>query len=199
MSSPSKTSLATPLLVGLLDIQVQVEPPLHACLQGYLQVATLRQLQAAGTEGPTMVWHRDPPGRHYCEWVSNVWHAVLTITPAQPPEPWIELQTEAAALFRHLVSCVTHKCLGHPNNSPLYMALRAPYAPPSELDPALRTHLREHFGVHTMLCPHREPTAAPMYLQPRTEPESTSMNCRRWPIIATDTITTPVGMAMARV
>ena len=50
------------------------------------------------------------------------------------------------------------------------MALHTPRALPSELGPALQTNLREHFGGHVTLRPHRPPTAAPMYLQPRTEP-----------------------------
>ena len=51
---PSVTRLHR-LLVGLLEVQVQVEPPLHACLHEHLRVAMLPQLQAAGTQGPTMV------------------------------------------------------------------------------------------------------------------------------------------------
>ena len=49
---PSDTRLHR-LLVSLLDIQTQVEPPLHACLQEHLRVTTLRRLQPVGTEGPT--------------------------------------------------------------------------------------------------------------------------------------------------
>ena len=77
---PSKTSLVTPwcvrLLVGLLDIQVQVEPPpspLHVCLQEHLQVATLPELQA-GHHGATIgigypmsgmrCLQSHPPNRH---------------------------------------------------------------------------------------------------------------------------------------
>ena len=68
------------------------------------------------------------------------------------------------ARFRYLALCLTHRCPGHPNSGPLYMALHTPSALPSELDPALRTHLREHFGVHATVYPHRGPAAAPMYL-----------------------------------
>ena len=51
-----------------------------------------------------MVWHRAPPRHHYWERVSHTWHAVLTITPAQPSKPWIELQTGAVARFKYLAS-----------------------------------------------------------------------------------------------
>ena len=54
-------------------------------------MAMLPQLQACGTEGPTMVWHRTPPGNRYWEWGSQERHTVLTITVARPPDPWIEL------------------------------------------------------------------------------------------------------------
>ena len=57
-----------------------------------------------------------------------------------------------------------------PHNGPIYMALHAPGALLLELSPALWTHLREHFGGHATLYPHRPPVSAPMYLQPRTEP-----------------------------
>ena len=114
---------------------MQVERPLHACFQEHLEVTTLPQLQATGIEGPTMMWHRDPPGCRYWEWVSHARHVVLTITSAQPPEPWIELCAEAVAPFRYPARCLTHKCPGHPNKGPLYMALHALDAQPSELDP----------------------------------------------------------------
>ena len=56
---PSNTCLQR-LLVSLVDLQAQVEPPKHARLQEHLRATTLPLLQAADTEGPTMVWHRDP-------------------------------------------------------------------------------------------------------------------------------------------
>ena len=77
--------------MSLLDIQVQVEPPLHARLQEHLQVATLQSLQAGSTESPTMVWHHAPLERRYCQWVSHAQHTVLTITAAELPQPWVEL------------------------------------------------------------------------------------------------------------
>ena len=109
-----------------------------------------------------------------------------TITPAQPPEPRIELRTEAVALLRYPARCLTHKC-------PLL---------PSELDPALRTYLREHFGVHAMLYPPGAPTAAPMYLQPHTEPtvlfhELLSLATISEAIVVTNASTPTAGMAMA--
>ena len=66
-----------------------------------------------------MVWHCTLPGHHYWEWMSHERHAVLTVTPAEPPEPWIELWTNAVARFRYLARCLTHKCPGHPNKGPL--------------------------------------------------------------------------------
>ena len=92
-----------------------------------------------------MVWHRTLPGEQYWEWVSWVRHTVLIITPTKPPEPCIELQAGVVALFRYPARCLTHKCPGHPNKGPFYMALHAPHALPSELSPALQTHLQEHF------------------------------------------------------
>ena len=71
-----------------------------------------------------MVSHHDPPGRHHWEWVSV---RGVTIT----PESWIELRTEAVAPIRYPARCLAHKCPGHPNKSPLYMALHAPGALPS--------------------------------------------------------------------
>ena len=44
------------------------------------------------------------------------------------------------------------------------MVLHPPGALPSELGPAVRAHLREHFRGHATLYPHKAPTAAPMYL-----------------------------------
>ena len=91
--------------MSLLDIYTQAEPP-H--LQDDLQVTTLPRLQAAGTEGPTMVWHRSQPDNHYWRWVACVQHKahstqhiVLTVTHTPPPEPWIELRPEAVALFKY--------------------------------------------------------------------------------------------------
>ena len=168
------------LLVSRLDINVQAEPPLHVCLHNEQWVTTLPRLQAASR-------------------VARAQHAVLTITPTPPPEPWIELRTEAVAQLRYPTRCPAHKCQGHPHRGPLYMALHAQRAPPSELGPALRTHLREHFGGHAMLHPHKAPTAAHVYLQPRTDlgiwfhdlpPLATICGA----IVATDASTTPAGM-----
>ena len=190
------------LWVGLLDVEIQGAPPLHASFHEHVRVAALPQLQVADTEGPTMVWHRDPPGRHYREWVSHARHVVLTITPAQPLKPWIQLRVETGALLRYPARCLTHKCLGHPNKSPLYMALHAPDALLLELDPALRTQMRENLGVHATLYPHQAPTAAPVYLRPRADPgmwlhEVPLSATMSRAIIATNAGTTPAGMTMA--
>ena len=82
-----------------------------------------------------MVWHRDPPVRRYWEWVSQARHAVLAVTRAPPLEPGVEICIEARQWRTYLARCPTHKCLGHPNKVPLYMALHGPDAVPSELDP----------------------------------------------------------------
>ena len=73
---------------------------------------------------------------------------------------------------------------------------------PAELDPTLRTHLREHSGVHATLYPHGAPTAAPMYLQPRTKPGfwfhgALPLATIIGAIMATDAGATTAGMAMA--
>ena len=117
-----------------------------------------------------MVWHHTRPDSHHWTWVTGAQHTVLTVTHTPPPEPWVELRPEAVALFKYPTRCITHKCPVHPHGGPLYMALHAPEALPSELGPALRTHLREHFGGHVTLNPHRALVAAPIYLQPRTKP-----------------------------
>ena len=116
-----------------------------------------------------MVWHHSRPGSPYWKWVARAQHVVLTITPTPPLEPWIELRTEAVALFKYPTRCLIHKCPGRPHRGPLYMALHAPGTLLSELRPALCTHLWEHFGGHAALHPHNAPTKAPMYLQPRTD------------------------------
>ena len=82
-----------------------------------------------------MVWHRHPPDHRDWEWASQAQHGVLSITHAQPLQPWIELCVEAVAHFKSLARCITHKCPGHPSKGPLYMALHALVAMPSEPDP----------------------------------------------------------------
>ena len=104
-------------------------------------MTTLPQLQAAAMEGPTGIRNGH-----------------------LPPEPWIELHPEAVARFRYPTRGLTHKCLGHPLRGPLYMALNALEALPLELDPALRAHLREHFGIDAAVHP-----TVPQQ-QPRMEP-----------------------------
>ena len=84
-----------------------------------------------------MVWHHSRPDNPCWEWVARAQPAVLTITPILLPELWIELRTEAVALIRYPTRCLTHKCPGHPHQGPLYVALHALGALPSELGPAL--------------------------------------------------------------
>ena len=85
-----------------------------------------------------MVWHHAPLEDQYWNWASEA-------------QPWIELQEGVVALFRYPAQCLAHKCPGHPNKGPLYMALHAPTAVPLGLDRALRTHLKEHLGGNLML------------------------------------------------
>ena len=85
--------------MSLLDIHLQVEPPLHECMEEHLRATTLPRLQAVGTEGPTMVCHHDPPDRRYWEWASRARHAMVSITHTPLLEPWIELHVEAVAAF----------------------------------------------------------------------------------------------------
>ena len=64
---------------------------------------------------------------------------------------------------------------------------------PSKLDPALRTHLHEHFGDQATLVPHRGPT-----VQPYTEPglwfhDLPPLATIQGTIVAADAGTTPVG------
>ena len=103
------------------------------------------------------------------------------------------------ARFRYPAQCLTHKCQ-NPNKSLLYIALHAPSAPLSELDPALGTHLREHFGVHSTLYPQWAPAAPTLYLQPvwnREFHELSPLATIHGAIIITDAGTTPARMAVA--
>ena len=70
-------------------------------------MATLPQLQAAGTEGPTMVWHRAPPAcGAYCH--------------TRPTAGAVDRAPDrAVACFRCTARCLAHKCPGHPNKGPL--------------------------------------------------------------------------------
>ena len=72
-----------------------------------------------------MVWHRDLPDHRHWNWVYRARHAVLTITRAQPPEPWTELRTEALALFKYPARCLTHKCPAHGPPRPRCTAIAA--------------------------------------------------------------------------
>ena len=56
---PSDTRLHR-LLVALLDIQVQVDAPLHAQLWGDHRQESLAQLQRTGVRAPTVVWTTTP-------------------------------------------------------------------------------------------------------------------------------------------
>ena len=123
------------------------------------------KLEAPGAQrwyGP--VHHRDNTIGNGCP-ARGTRYLPSSIIAAQPPEPWIKLRAEAVARFKYPARGLTHKCPGHPNKGPLYMALHTLQSLPLDLDPALRTHLQEHFWVHAMLYPRQDPTAAPSYLQ----------------------------------
>ena len=62
--------------------------------------------------------------------------------------------SHGSGLFKYPAKRLTHKCPGHPNRGPLYMGLHAAGTLPSELDPALLTQLRGHFGGGAALAPH---------------------------------------------
>ena len=85
---------------------------------------------------------------------------------------------------------------------PLYYSLGTAGTVPVELDPALRTHLREHHGDLALLAPHGLTTDAPQVLTPKVEPgiwfqDLPALATLRGTSAAVDAGTTPAGMAMA--
>ena len=51
--------------MALLDIQLQVDAPLHAQLWGDHRQEFLAQLQRTGVRAPTVVWTAAPPAAAY--------------------------------------------------------------------------------------------------------------------------------------
>ena len=83
---PSDTRLHR-LLVPLLDIQVQVDAPLHAQLWGDHRQEFLAQLQRTGVRAPTVVWTTAPPTAAYWNWASTSQAPLVTVTSTLPPFP----------------------------------------------------------------------------------------------------------------
>ena len=98
---------------------------------------------------------------------------VLSATHTTPPEPWIELHVEGVACFVFLARCLTHKCPRHPHRGPLYLALHALEALPSELVP----HSGRTYGSILGCMPHYTPPPPPEPQQQR--PCNNSPRCSR--------------------
>ena len=75
---------------------------------------------------------------------------------------------------------------------------------PADLYPALRTHLREHYGDLALLAPHGLATDLPQVLASKSKPgiwfhDLPALSTLRGTIAAVDAGTTPAGMAMVGV
>ena len=200
---PSDTRLHR-LLVALLDIQVQVDAPLHAQLWGDHRQESLAQLQRTGVREPTVVWTTAPPTAAYWNWASTSQAPLVTVTSTLPPFPWIAIAPAAVARFQYPAECMAHKCPGHPHKGPLYYSLDTVGTVPAELHQALRTHLREHHGDTALLAPHGRATDPPRVLAPETRPgvwfhDLPALATLRGSVVAVDAGATQAGMAMAGV
>ena len=200
---PSDTRLHR-LRVALLDIQVQVDAPLHAQLWGDHRQESLAQLQRTGVRAPTVVWTTAPPTAAYWSWASTSQAPLVTITSTLPPFPWIAIAPAAVARFQYPAECMAHKCPGHPHKGPLYYSLDTVGTVPAELHQALRTHLREHHGDMALLAPHGRATDPPRVLAPETRPgvwfhDLPALATLRGSVVAVDAGATQAGMAMAGV
>ena len=60
----------------------------------------------------------------------------------------------AVAKFKVPVTCVAHKCPGHPYKGPLYHSLHTVGTLLAKLHLAVKTHLRENPGDLALLAPH---------------------------------------------
>ena len=200
---PSDTRLHR-LLVALLDIQVQVDAPLHAQLWGDHRQESLAQLQRTGVRAPTVVWTTAPPTAAYWNWASTSQAPLVTVTSTLPPFPWIAIAPAAVARFQYPAECMAHKCPGHPHKGPLYYSLDTVGTVPAELHQALRTRLREHHGDMALLAPHGQATDPPRVLAPETRPgvwfhDLPALATLRGSVVAVDAGATQAGMAMAGV
>ena len=200
---PSDTRLHRPL-VALLDIQVQVDAPLHAQLWGDHQQESLAQLQRTGVRAPTVVWTTAPPTAAYWNWATTSQAPLVTVTSTLLPFPWIAIASAAVARFQYPAECMAHKCPGHPHKWPLYYSLDTVGSVPAELHQALRTHLREHHGDMALLGPHGRATSPPQVSAPETCPgvwfhNLPALATLRGSVVAVDAGATQAGMAMAGV
>ena len=200
---PSDTRLHR-LVVALLDIQVQVDAPLHAQLWGDYRQESLAQLQRTGVRAPIVVWTTAPSTAAYWNWASTSQAPLVTVTSTLPPFPWIAIAPAAVARFQYPAECMAHKCPGHPHKGPLYYSLDTVGTVPAELHQALRTHLREHHGDMALLAPHGRATSPPRVLAPETRPgvwfhDLPALATLRGSVVAVDAGATQAGMAMAGV
>ena len=200
---PSDTRLHR-LLVALLDIQVQVDAPLHAQLWGDHRQESLAQLQRTGVRTPTVVWTTTPPTAAYLNSASTSKATLVTVTWTLPPFPWIAIAPVVVARFRYQAESMAHKCPGHPHKGPLYYPLDTVGSVPAELHQALRTHLRKHHGDMALLAPHGRATSPPRVLAPETRPgvwfhDLPALATLRGSVVAVDAGATQAGMAMAGV
>ena len=200
---PSNTRLHR-LLVALLDIQVQVDAPLHAQLWGDHRQESLAQLQRTGVRAPTVVWATAPPTAAYWNWASTSQAPLVTVTSTLPPFLWIAISPAAVARFQYPAECMAHKCPGHPHKGPLLHSLDTVGSVPAELHQALRTHLREHHGDMALLAPHGRATSPPRVLAPETRPgvwfhDLPALATLRGSVVAVDAGATQAGMAIAGV
>ena len=157
---PSHTRLHR-LLEALLGVQVQVNAPLHAQLWDDHQHASLGRIQGAGVWAPTIVWLSEPPADTCRQWAQASPAPLITVTAVLPLWPWIAIAAAAVAKFKYPAECVAHRCPGHPHKGPLYYSLSTAGTVPAELNPALRTHLREHHGDLVLLALHGLATDLP--------------------------------------
>ena len=200
---PSDTRLHR-LLVALLDIQVQVDAPLHAQLWGDHRQESLAQVQRTGVRAPTVVWTTAPPTAAYWNWASTSQAPLVTVTSTLPPFPWIAIAPAAVARFQYPAECMAHKCPGHLHKGPLYYSLDTVGSVPAELHQALRTHLSEHHGDMALLAPHGQATSPPRVLAPETRPgvwfhDLPALATLRGSVVAVDAGATQAGMPMAGV
>ena len=77
------------------------------------------------------------------------------------------------AKLKYPAECVPHRCPGDPHKGALYYSLNTARTVPAELNPALRTHLREHNGDPALLALHSLATDLSQVLAPELKPGMT--------------------------
>ena len=153
---------------------------------------------------PTIVWLSEPPVDAYWQWAQASPAPLVTVITTLLPWLWIAIAAAAVAKFKYPAERVAHRCPRHPNKGPLYYSLGTVGTVPAELDPALRTHLREHHGDLALLASHGLATDPPQVLAPKVKPgiwfhDLPALATLRGTVAAVDAGTTPAGMAMAGV